>query len=166
MKIIILMFSSLFFLMGCNVLNEVPTYQDPDTVEYTIETENNTIDEEARTAVQVIEDNLTYAQEENMEGYLSTIVSSAHEETEAELTPFFEEYDLNHTILSVEILEREEDIMLIRTEQQTVMVDSVEEAEPYRNHIAEANHTLVKENGEWKIEETIMTDTIFLEYDF
>lgn len=165
MKVLILMFSSLFFIAGCNALNEVPTYQDPDTVEYTINSED-TINEEVKAAVQVVEDNLRYAQEENMEGYLSTLVSSAHEETKAELTPFFEEYDLNHTILSVEILEQEEEIMLIRTEQQTVMEDSVEGAEPYRDHIAEANHTLVKENGEWKIEETIMTDTIFLEYDF
>jgi len=160
MKKTMILMISLFFLSGCN---SVPEYQDPDNVNYTIESEYE-VDEETKKGVQVIEDNLKYAQEENMENYLSTLVKSAHEETEEELKPFFETYDIDHTILSVEVLDQEADTMLVRTEQQTVMIDSVDGADSYRDHVTEANHTLVKEKGGWKIQETIMTDTTFLDY--
>lgn len=148
-----------FLLSGCN---KVPNYQNPDDVELTIQSEYE-INDDVLEAVHVIEDNLRYVEEEDMEGYVSTLVSRAREETSEELALFFEQYDLNITILSIEVLEQEESIMLIQTEQQTVEVGSVEDAPNYRDHIAEANHTLVKEDGEWKIEETIMTNTIFLE---
>ncbi|MFL2134115.1 hypothetical protein [Desemzia sp. FAM 24101] len=159
MKKVLLLVIAGIFLTGCN---SVAVYQDPKTVSYSLEGEyDNT--EDAQEVVQVIQDNLHYAQEEDMEGYLSTLISSAREETEEELFPFFESYDLEHTVLSVEILDQEENRMLIKTEQQAVMVDSVDGAEQYRDHIAEANHTVIKENEEWKIEETIMTDTLFLD---
>lgn len=156
---IILLITAGLFLAGCN---SVPVYQDPETVSYSIEGEYNNA-EDAQEAVQVIQNNLNFAQEENMEGYLSTLVSSAREETEEELAPFFETYDLEHTVLSIEILDQEEKRMLVKTEQQAVMVNSIDGAEQYRDHIAEANHTLIKEDEEWKIEETIMTDTLFLD---
>lgn len=160
-KVIILGLLS-FFLTACN---EVPTYQDPEDVHYSIISDNE-ITKDIEEAVRVIEDNLRYAEVKDMDGYLSTIVSSAHEETREELAPFFEEYDLDHTILSVEVLRNEDDSLLIQTKQQTVMIDSIAGVEPYRDHIAEANHTLIRENGEWKIKETYMTNTVFLEYDY
>lgn len=159
MRTALLVLGTLFFLTGCG---SVPTYQAPETVQYEIEGELAN-QSEAEKAVQVIEDNLAYAEAEDLDGYLSTILQSAAEETRAELGPFFEQYDLEHTILKIEVLEQEEERMLIQTQQQTVMIDSVEGAENYRNHIAEVNYTMVVEEGEWKIEETAMTDTTFID---
>lgn len=159
MKKILLIGLASVFLTGCA---SIPEYQKPEDVSYQVEGEvkDTTAVEEA---VQVIEDNLQYASKEDTDGYVSTIISSAREETASELAAVFETYDLEHTLLSVEILEQEETRMLIRTQQQTVMIDAVEGAENYRNHIAEANYTMFLEGNEWKIEETVMTDTKFIE---
>lgn len=159
MKKILLIGLASFFLVGCA---SIPEYQNPEDVSYQVQGEVND-ETAAEEAVQVIEDNLKYASDEDMAGYVSTIISSAREETAAELTEVFETYDLEHTLLSVEVLDQEENRMLIRTEQQTVMVDAIEGAENYRNHIAEANYTMFLEDGEWKIEETAMTDTKFID---
>lgn len=159
MKKVLLIGLASFFLIGCA---SIPQYQNPSEVSYQVEgkIQNMTVAEEA---VQVIENNLQYASQEDMDGYVSTIISSAREETAAELATVFETYDLEHTLLSVEVLEQEDSRMLIRTQQQTVMIDSIEGTEKYRNHIAEANYTMLLEEGEWKIEETVMTDTKFIE---
>lgn len=159
MKKVLLMGLASFFLIGCA---SIPEYQNPEDVSYQVEGEL-TDEVAAETAVQVIEDNLRYASAEDMDGYVSTLISSAREETAVELATVFETYDLEHTLLSVEVLEQEDERMLIRTQQQTVMVASIEGAENYRNHIAEANYTMLLEDGEWKIEETAMTDTKFIE---
>lgn len=158
MKKIYLLSILILFLTACN---SIPTYQNPAEVAYSIEGEIEN-QSEVKAAVQVIEDNLDYATKEDMEGYLSTIVATGREETQKELAPVFESYDLEHTVLSVEVLEQEENRLLIRAEQQTVMLDAIQGAEPYRSHIAEANHELIKEDGNWKIKETIMTDTKFI----
>lgn len=148
-------------LVGCTSSR---VYQDPSTVFYEIEGQAEiTNSKEAEDAVQVIERNLQYAQDEDMEGYLSTIVSKAHENTQSELEIFFELYDIEHTILSIEVMDQQSDQMLIRVEQQSVAVDVRPEAEQYRDHISEANHTLIIEDGQWKIAETTMTNTDFIE---
>lgn len=158
-KKILLLIAPLLFLSACQ---NMQSYQDPSTVEYSIEGDYE-VDQDIEDAVEVIEKNLEYAGKSDMEKYLSTIIPSARAETEKELAPFFEEYKLEHTILGVEVLEKESDIMLLRVEQQAVVLDSAEDAPSYRNHIAEANHTMVKEKNTWMIEETIMTDTFYLD---
>lgn len=155
------------FLFGISVLiltscTSPSTYQNPEEVSYSIEGQFDQ-PKDVEEAVQIIENNLKYATNEDMEGYLSTIVNVGHEETEKELHSVFEDYDLEHTVLSAEVLEQEKDRMLIRTEQQTVMVDFVKDVKPYRSHIAEANYELVKEDGRWKIKETILTNTKFID---
>lgn len=152
---------SLLFLIGCTPSR---SYQNPTEVSYEIEGLAEVTDQKAaEEAIQVIEKNIQYAKEEDMEGYLSTILSSAHENTRTELEDFFEEYDIEHTILSIEVIDQKADQMLVRVEQQSVAVHIKEGAEEYRDHVAEANHTLVLEEGEWKIAETTMTDTHFIE---
>ena len=158
-KLILILLAPILFLSACH---QVPSYQDPNTVEYSIEGDYE-IDQDIKEAVKVIEKNLKYAENKDMNGYLSTIVPDAREETEKELASFFEEYDLEHTILSVEVLEKESDIMLLRVEQQTIVLDSADDTPAYRNHIAEANHTMIKVKGMWMIEETIMTDIFYLD---
>lgn len=155
--------SALLFLTGCSP-SQTAEYINPEEVSYEVQIETEVTDREAiEEAVQVIENNIAYAEAEDMDGYLSTIVSSAHENTRTELEAFFELYDLEHTILSITVLEQEEDTMLIEVFQQTVAVDQAEEADDYRDHLGVANHTLVLEDGEWKISETVMTDNFFIE---
>lgn len=152
-------------LFGCqNRSRESYTYQDPAEVTYEVEgtdeiTNHQAIDE----AVELVEQNLSYVEEKQMEGYLSTIVSSAREETEAELAPFFESYNIEHTILGIEVLEQQPNQILLQVEQQSILIDKDPNAEEYRDHIAEANHTLTYENDKWKIAETTITDNFFLE---
>lgn len=159
MKRLILMLSGIFLLTGCG---SIPAYTDPEEVSFSLEGEIANQDE-AEAALKVIEENLAFAEAEDMDGYLSTILNQAHKETEKELAPFFESYDMQHTLLRAEVIDQQPDRILIQTEQQTIMLAAVEGAEKYRNHIAEANHTLIKEDNRWKIEETIMTDTTFID---
>lgn len=159
MKKVIMVIFPLFLMLGCQ---SVPTYQDPASVDYEIEGSFE-IDQDIEEAVKVVEDNLRYAEEKDMDGYLSTIIPSGREETKQELEPFFEEYDMEHTILNVKVLEKEEDIMLLQVEQQTIALDAKEGAPNYRDHIAEANHTMIKEDGKWLIKETVITDNFYLE---
>lgn len=155
--------STLLFLTGCSP-SKTAEYINPEDVSYEVQEETEITDREAvQEAVQVIEDNLAYAEEEDMDGYLSTIVSSAHENTRSELEAFFELYDLEHTVLGITVLEQDEESMLIEVFQQTVAVDQAEEADDYRDHLGVANHTLILEDGEWKISETVMTDNFFIE---
>ncbi|MGX7418241.1 hypothetical protein ACWOFR_05490 [Carnobacterium gallinarum] len=114
---------------------------------------------DAEAALNLIEKNLSYATENNLEGYLTTIVASGYLETKKEIAPFFKNYQLFHQLLSFEIMNQQEQRMRIQTQQKTLNKDKSD----YRSHIAEANYTLVKEDGVWKIQETIMTDTKFID---
>lgn len=153
----------LFILSGCTQ-TKTTQYQEPDSVSYKVEekteiTDQRSVDE----AVSVIEKNLAFAQEEDMEGYKTTIVESAHQNTTDELESFFADYDIEHTVLGMAVLEQEENRILLEVNQQSVALNVAEGAEDYRDHVAVANHTLVIENGEWKITDTTMTETFFID---
>lgn len=150
-------------LTGCTQ-RKTTEYQDPESVSYEIRYDTEVIDEEAvLEAVEVVEDNLRYSQDEDIEGYKSTIVEEARENTEKELESFFNDYDLEHTVLSVKVLEQEEASMLLEVAQQSVVIQAEDGAEEYRDHVAIANHTLIPEDGSWKIADTTMTETLFIE---
>lgn len=163
----IILFSALVPLLillgGCSPAM-TRTYIDPSDIKYEVSANTEIIDEEAmKEAVKVIEKNLTFAENEDINGYLSTIAKSDQNNTKSELTAFFRDYDLEHTILSVNVLDQEQTRMLIEVKQQTVLVEAAEGAEDYRDHVSIANHTIIMENNEWKISETIMTETFFIE---
>lgn len=140
------------------------SYIEPESHTYAIESDTEIIDQVALDeGVTVILDNLSYAENENIEGYLTTISSQGHENTRSELVAFFEDYDLEHTVLSVTLLDQEPELMLIEVEQQTVASFVAEDVEEYRDHVSIANHTLELEEGEWKITETLMTETFFID---
>lgn len=158
---------SMVLLSGCGS-SLTRSYIDPASHSYEVSTDVELVDEEAaeeaaEEAITVIENNLAYAEDENLEGYLSTIASVGHENTKDELSAFFEEYDLEHTILSVTVLDQQPDRMLIEVEQQSIATYTAEGAEEYRDHVSVANHTLVLETDEWVISETIMTETFFID---
>lgn len=163
MKLILIFISPiLLFLSGCGP--RTLSYKDPETVSYEIVEKTEVTDsKEVEEAIKVIKKNLKSAENEDMEAYRSTIIKSAHGDTTEELEKFFEDYDLEHTVLGVTVLEQEEDTMLLQVTQQSIATDVAEGAEEYKDHIAVANHTLLKEDGQWKIAETTMTDNYFIE---
>ena len=72
---------------------------------------------------------------------------------------FFAKYDLTHELLSFEVVKQEADSMLVAAQQKTVNQGQND----YRAHITQAHHTFVLENGQWKIKETVMTNTEFID---
>lgn len=114
--------------------------------------------EDALAAFETLETNLKAANDEDVDLYVTTLVSDAREDTKKEMQAFFDEYDLENTLLSFKVLKQEKNRMLIETQQKTINKGK----NKYRNHIAEAHHTFVKENGKWVIEETNMTNTHFV----
>jgi len=107
----------------------------------------------------VTNQNLTAASNKDIETYIDTLVSSAHEETAQEMTTFFDTYTLAHTLLSFEIVKQEASSMLVAAQQQTINLGE----NSYRNHITQAHHTFVKEGAAWKIQQTVMTNTSFID---
>lgn len=107
---------------------------------------------------QVLQNNYTYSQEEDMEGYLNTIVKSGREDTRHELKGFFENYDINYELLSFEVLEEEADRIVVEAEQRA-KATFIAEDQSYHDHIATSEYTFVKEDGEWRISESELTNT-------
>lgn len=114
--------------------------------------------EDALAAFETLETNLKAANDEDVDLYVTTLVSDAREDTKKEMQAFFDEYDLENTLLSFKVLKQEKNRMLIETQQKTINKGK----NKYRDHIAEAHQTFVKENGKWVIEETNMTNTHFV----
>lgn len=153
----------LLLLAGCTPGMTV-SYTEPSSHDYAMSFDTEVKDEEAVLAAQaLIENNLRFAELADIDGYLSTIKSTGHENTRIELKAFFEAYDLEHTILDMTLVDQQKDIMLIEVRQQSVLTRSVKDADKYKDHVAIANYTIEKEADEWKIADTTMTDTFFIE---
>lgn len=118
---------------------------------------NITNEEDVYAVYDLLERNLQAANDEDVETYLQTLIPEAREATKKEMTTFFETYDVEHTLLSFEVRKEDGERILVKTQQRTVN----EGTEEFRNHITEANHTFVKIDGEWFIEETAMSNTQF-----
>ena len=164
-KVMGLLLASFFvvMLMGCRGPQTID-YQDPESVTY--ELQGDIVDEaEANEALSVIEKNLQAVTEGDLDTYLETVVTDGIEDTQDELEEAFSTLDLEMTILSAEVQEQEEERMLIRIYQQTVALNQEDEENPYRDHVAEANYTMVKEEDGWKIEQTVMTNNQFIDYN-
>lgn len=113
----------------------------------------------AELALTTLEKNLQAASNNDLTGYLTTLVTPARRETQQELADFFNQYQLEHQLLRFTVLKQEATKMLVQTRQQTINLNPETD---YRDHITEANHTFVLEGKQWLIKETIMTNTTFL----
>lgn len=133
-----------------------PIENIPETVASTGKISNK---KDVSACLQLLQQNLTAATNKDIDTYIETLVISAQKETYTEMAQFFETFDLRHDLLSFEVIKQEDTSMLVAARQKTV---SVTESE-YRNHITQAHHTFVKENESWKIQETVMTDTQFID---
>ncbi len=126
------------------------------TVEITGEVNNKA---EATACLEVLKANLAAANNEDTTAYVDTLVASARQATQKEMDDFFAEYDLSHELESFKVVKQEQGSMLVEAQQKTVNRGK----QKYRNHLTQAHHTFVKEDGAWKIKETNMTNTEFID---
>ncbi|GAQ17722.1 hypothetical protein OPHB3_1647 [Oceanobacillus picturae] len=116
------------------------------------------LSENAIEVKQVLEKNLQATQEEDMDAYLATLVESGRESTKKEIAGFFEDYDMEYELLGFEILEEEDERIVIEAEQRATAT-YVAEGLSYRDHIARSEQTFVREEGEWRIAKSEITNT-------
>ncbi|RIU90546.1 hypothetical protein [Oceanobacillus picturae] len=116
------------------------------------------LSENAIEVKQVLEKNLQATQEEDMDAYLATLVESGRESTKKEIAGFFEDYDIEYELLGFEILEEEDERIVIEAEQRATAT-YVAEGLSYRDHIARSEQTFVREEGEWRIAKSEITNT-------
>ncbi|KAF1303199.1 MULTISPECIES: hypothetical protein [Enterococcus] len=146
----------LILLVGCKATNSTEGTDKNTTPEVTGNIKNQEI---AERCLQVLTDNLAAATTENIDNYLKTISEDSRSATKKEMTAFFSKYDLRHRLLSFEIVKQEKKSLLVEARQETIN----EGKEKYRDHVTQAFHTFVLEDGQWRIKETTMMDTQFLD---
>ena len=124
-----------------------------------IEVEN---EEAAAEVKQLLEHNIKSLDEEDLDGYLSTIVESAHEGTKSQTEQHFRDYDIDYELLSMIVVEEEENKYVIEAQQKAEAV-STPNGEEYRDHISLNRHTFEKVDGEWKITGSNVVDINFID---
>jgi ketosteroid isomerase-like protein len=147
---------SLFFLYFLTTDSSAPVHAQPS--EKLEMTGNITSQAAAEACLAVLKENLQAASDQDATAYAATLVAAARAETSQELADFFAEEQLQHTLLSFEVVKQETESMLVAAQQKTISPKD----SSYRDHITEAYHTFVKEADGWKIQETVMTNTEFL----
>ncbi|MGX7060180.1 hypothetical protein [Vagococcus humatus] len=156
-KISLLLALLLLLFMGAGYLKEATDIAEASNKQVS-PTGNITDKKEAQKTLQLLVENLDAASQKDVNRYVDTLVTSAQTSTAKEMTVFFKTYTLEHRLLSFQVVKQETDHMLVKTKQQTLNRGTSQ----YKDHITHANHTFVKENNKWKIEETIMTQTEFI----
>lgn len=156
-KIMLLLALLLLLFMGAGYLKDATDIAEASNEQVTL-TGKITDKEEAQKTLQLLTENLDAASQKDVQRYVDTLVTSAQDSTAKEMTLFFKTYTLEHRLLSFQVVKQETDHMLVKTKQQTLNRGTSH----YKDHITYANHTFVKEGNKWKIEETIMTQTEFI----
>lgn len=118
--------------------------------------------ERVKDARDVLVKNLEFAEEEDIEGYLSTISSNAHDETRVAMEDFFENHSVTHSLIEFEVVEEKENEIIAKTQQETKGHSNLKDAD-YKNHVAEVLHIFRKEQDEWKISESSITNVTFID---
>lgn len=119
--------------------------------------------DDVEIAIKILKQNLQAATDKDLPAYLNSLVASAHNETSSDMSQFFADYNLSHELLSIEVLDQQPERMLLKASQRTKKQKGLPQKERYRDHLSDANHTLIKEGNQWKIAETVMTSTSFLD---
>lgn len=157
--ILFVVIAGILFISGYNVHQDA-TYATAAAADKEVAVSGNVTDSKAAAACfAVLQENLQAANNEDAKAYAATLIASAQTATKKEMQSFFEEYDLEHKLLSFEVVKQDKDSMLVAAEQQTLNIGE----NSYRSHITQAHHTFIKENNAWKISETTMTNTEFIE---
>ncbi|MGX9931875.1 hypothetical protein ACW0KB_11605 [Virgibacillus salarius] len=139
-KVMLLLIGTLLVIMGCS--ND----------------DASKISKNASQVKQVLEDNLTYSEDENMDKYLETIVDASREDTKKQLEVFFKDYDITYELLDFKVIEESNDRIVIEAEQRAT-ASFIAAGESYRDHIAHMEYVFVNESDGWKIASSTVTKT-------
>ncbi|GHU35417.1 hypothetical protein FACS1894193_00940 [Bacilli bacterium] len=115
-------------------------------------------DKSEQALYDLINRNLTAINQKKMEDYLATLIPTARQNSQKEITTFLNSYTVKINLESFQVLKKDKTHCLIETKQKTINLGK----NKYRNHISTANHTLTKLDGKWLIASTTMIDTEFL----
>lgn len=141
-------------------LNQANTISKATNLEEVVTIEGKvTNEEDAKEVLTLLENNLEAINQKDMSTYLNTLITSAQAETKKEIEPIFKNFDLENTLLSFKVVKQNDQQIIVKTKQKTVNHNNHD----YRNHIASANHTFIKQDGQWKVKESIMTNTKFIQ---
>lgn len=113
------------------------------------------------SAIQLIKDNLAFAQSEDLGAYLSTIHRSSpvKNQTRASLQQLFDTYDLHYTIDSIEVTSLAENEAFVRVIQTTFKVNGPQ----FRNNRIEVTNELRRQDGDWKLYDSKINKIDYLE---
>lgn len=140
-------------IFNTQVLNSEP-YGEEGGVEGGAQGEGGTeapadIDEgAAEEALNVLYENIDYANNKDVDGYLKAIPEDQHASARGSVEQMFNAGDLEFDILEYEVLSADQGRVEIAIVQTTVSKTPIE---GFENNIAEMLHTLENVNGEWKI---------------
>lgn len=151
---------SLLVMAACGTDNEKDqkgTENNNASEEKVIVDENTKIEESMteeeleEIALAVLEANVKYAETEELDKYLNTLSSEANnEETIASIEELFDAFNLDYDLLDVEIQSITHEEATIFVTQKTVATEIVDGYQ-FKHHIVDATHTLINENGNYKI---------------
>jgi hypothetical protein len=100
----------------------------------------------------VLNDNLNYAMDEDIDGYMSTLVRELQDAKQSTLEQF-NNFDMEYSIESSKVLEAYENAVIIEVKQKTIFTETPEGMQVTDN-VATATHTLIKEDGTYKFYST------------
>lgn len=118
-------------------------------------------EEDAKNVKDILHHNLIAVNEQDINGYLDTIVKSGHQDTEEMMVDFFKTHKIKQSLLKFEIEKQTNNEIIVRSKQKITGTSTLKE--DYRNHIAEILHVFVREDNSWKIKESSMTEIEFIE---
>lgn len=149
---------------GCSALDEKPEKKSEKVVqEVAKENESNKKEKEGpNDAEKLVQANMEAAEKENFEVYMGTLSKAyQNEESQDEIRALFENFDIDYEVLESKVIKEETDEVTIEVKQKAV-AKKVAEGLTFQNHIAVAQHTLVKEDGKWVFGSTEVISTEYL----
>jgi len=135
---------TLVFLAACS----------DDSANGTKEKELSKEDKIKNAAMEVIELNEKYAEEEKLDDYMSTL-SAANQSEEARMTnkELFDNFDIEYKVSDINFTELTDEKVVVELVQEVRATD-VAEGYAFTNSSFKVKHTLVKEDGEFKFDTT------------
>lgn len=127
-----------------NIIDSEPYGED-------VEASGEINEESAEAALDVLYENIKYANDADVDGYLKAIPKEDQDVTRESAEQMFAEGKMEFEILDYEFISAEEDTAQIVVVQTTVAIDDIEGLE---DNISEVAHTLQLEDDEWKIFES------------
>lgn len=159
----------LLLVAACSSSNAGNSAKEDVEEEKVVITENTEItdsmtEEELKQIVEkVMEANLKFSEEENLDAYIKTLASEYNtEESRASIQELFDLFDLDYELVDIEILEISKESAMVKVTQKTI-AKQITEGYQFSNHIVSATHNLENENGFFKVKSTI-TDQDSIQY--